>query len=477
MLKRAGVASAGLFALAALPAVIGLWGFSVDDARISVRVAENLAEGYGYRFNRSGPVTDAVTPLGWAPLLSLVAGDGMDETLLRARWLGAVVWIASAALLGGILRELGRASRALALITLAVCVPLGAWAVSGMETPWVTLLAVLALVRSRWAAAAAGAAAAWRPELLPWALTLAVGGALAPSPGGDERARPRRVVEALALAVAPAVLFGAARWVSFGTPVPLAAVAKPSDFSLGLRYVLGALCLAGPPWLLLGSRAYRRLPVRARVWLVAFAVHCAAVLLAGGDWMSFYRLFVPVLPSVIAVGALLQQHSTLVAGVGRAVPVLFVSGALWWYQAADARAVSAARAQLIETARPLLGSSSVIAGVDIGWLGAAAPEATIVDLAGVTDPTIAPLPGGHTTKRVPSSLLVHRDVDTLVLLLADHEKLQTPWYDSAFHYGVDALLGSTAHDLGFEPVGQVPLPRTPRSYVVLRRGAPYSEGR
>src|SRR5690606_31154808 len=191
----------------------------------------------------------------------------------------------------------------------------------------------------------------------------------------------------------------------------------------------------------------------------------------------FYRLFVPVLPSVIAVGALLQQHSTLVAGVERAVPVLFVSGALWWYQAADARAVSAARAQLIETARPLLGSSSVIAGVDIGWLGAAAPEATIVDLAGVTDPTIAPLPGGHTTKRVPSSLLVHRDVATLVLLLADHEKLQTPWYDSAFHYGVDALLGSTAHDLGFEPVGQVPLPRTPRSYVVLRRGAPYSEGR
>ena len=97
MLSCARWLSAALFALAALPAVAALWGFSVDDAWISVRVAENLAHGYGYRFNRYGPVTDAVTPLGWAPLLSLLAGEGSALTLERARWLGALAWLGSAA--------------------------------------------------------------------------------------------------------------------------------------------------------------------------------------------------------------------------------------------------------------------------------------------------------------------------------------------------------------------------------------------
>ncbi len=467
MLSRPGWRAPALFALGALPASLALWGFSVDDAWISVRLAENLADGYGYRFNRQGAVTDAVTPLGWAPLLSLVAGADAGQTLLRARALGGLAWLASAAILGAILSDVGRTARGLALGTLALCVPLAAWAVSGMETPWVTLLAVLALVRSRWAPAAAGLAAAWRPELVPWALALAVGGTLAEDGEGGSKARARRIAAALALSLVPAALVCALRWAVFGTPVPLAAVAKPSDFSAGLGYALGALLLSGPPWLLLGFGAYRRLSPRARAWAGAFAVHWVAVVLAGGDWMSFFRLFVPVLPSVIAVGARLQQQSTGAAALARAVPVLVASGALWFYKVPDARAVTAARAELIARARPLLASSSVVAAVDIGWLGAAT-DATIVDLAGVTDPSIAPLPGGHTTKRVPSSLVVQREVDTLVLLLADAEQLETPWYTSRFYYGADAMLARAVPDLGFAPAGLVPLPRTQKQYAVLK---------
>lgn len=464
MLNRSGWWSVALCALAALPAMAALWGFSVDDAWISVRVAENLATGYGYRFNRYGPITDAVTPLGWAQLLSLVAGEGSALTLDRARWLGALAWLASAAILGGVVSGVGRSSRVLALGTLGVCLPLGAWAVSGMETPWVTLLAVLALPRWRWAPLAAGAAAAWRPELLPWALALSAGSALVTQQGPG---RGRRLAAALGLAIAPAALVAGTRWALFGTPVPLAAIAKPSDFSSGLAYVLGALCLAGPPWLLVGFGAYRQLPPRARVWAVAFGVHCAAVVLAGGDWMSFFRLFVPVLPSVIAVGALLQAHSTRLGGALRAALVLLASGSLWLYKSEDARRVMAARTELIERARPALAESQVVAAVDIGWIGAAT-SATLVDLAGVTDPSIAPLPGGHTTRRVPSSLLIQRQVDTLVLLLDSGEPLQTPWYTSRFYYGVDALLAAEVQDLGFEPAALLPLPRTQKHYVVLR---------
>lgn len=459
--------SALLFALAALPASLALWGFSVDDAWISVRVAENLADGFGYRFNRQGPVTDAVTPLGWAPLLSLVAGGGSQQTLLWARGLGALAWVASAAILGGLLSDLGRFSRGLALGTLAVCAPLAAWAVAGMETPWATLFAVLGLVQSRWAPLAAGMAAAWRPELGPWAVALAIGSALATRKDADLPTRVRGAAVALALVILPAALVGAVRWFMFGTPVPLAAIAKPSDFSAGVRYAVGALCLSGPPWLLVGFGAYRRLPSRARVWGFAFAVHCVSVVLAGGDWMSFFRLFVPVLPSVIALGAMVQQHSTGAAGVVRAALVLVVPAAVWLYKTADARAVVESREQLIERARPVLASSLVVAAVDVGWIGAAT-DASIVDLAGVTDPSIAPLPGGHTTKRVPSSLLIARQVDTLVLLLADGEPLRVPWHTSRFYYGVDAMLAHSVQDLGFEPAALLPLPRTGKQYVVLK---------
>ena len=113
------------------------------------------------------------------------------------------------------------------------------------------------------------------------------------------------------------------------------------------------------------------------------------------------------------------------------------------------------------------GLGRLVAAVDIGWIGAATP-ATLVDLAGVTDPSIAPLPGGHTTKRVPSSLLIQRQVDTLVLLLDSGEPLRTPWYTSRFYYGVDAMLAAGVQDLGFEPSALVPLPRTQKHYVVLR---------
>lgn len=469
-MNRQRLASALLFGLAALPGIVVLWGFSVDDAWISVRVADNLALGHGYRFNRHGPVTDAVTPLGWAHLLSLVAGSSASATLLGARVLGALSWVFGAALLGGMLGELGRTSRWLAAGALALCLPLAAWAVSGMETPCVALLGVLALSRSRWAPLAQGCAAAWRPELLPWAVAVSLARALAERSDPDGTAKGRRVrqiAEGLLLSIAPAALVASVRWATFGTPVPLAAIAKPSDFSAGLQYALGGLLLSGPPWLLLGFGAYRRLPPRARIWLYGFAVHWLAVILAGGDWMSFFRLFVPVLPSVIWLGAELQERSNLRALWARALLVLASSSLVWFYKAEDARAVVSAREELIESARPALRSSSVVAAVDVGWVGAATP-ATLVDLAGVTDPDIAPLPGGHTSKRVPSSLLIQRRVDTLVLLLAEGAALGSPWCTSDFYYAVDARLAYEARDLDFEPALVVVLPRTQKHYLILK---------
>ena len=78
------------------------------------------------------------------------------------------------------------------------------------------------------------------------------------------------------------------------------------------------------------------------------------------------------------------------------------------------RHVHEARKELIARAVPSLAGANVVAALDIGWVGAST-GARIVDLAGLTDPSIAVLPGGHTSKAVDLAMLLDRDVDTVVL--------------------------------------------------------------
>src|SRR6476659_8457527 len=73
-------------------------GFTVDDALVTARVASHLANGEGYRFNIGGQPVDAVTPLGWAPLLAAFGRGTPLEMLQRARVIGVVAWLAAAGL-------------------------------------------------------------------------------------------------------------------------------------------------------------------------------------------------------------------------------------------------------------------------------------------------------------------------------------------------------------------------------------------
>src|SRR4051812_50171324 len=77
------------------------WGFSVDDALISARVAWQIALGHGYRFNAGGPSVDCVTPLGWAYLLAPFARGGPERALWWASVLGAALWLLAGAALRG----------------------------------------------------------------------------------------------------------------------------------------------------------------------------------------------------------------------------------------------------------------------------------------------------------------------------------------------------------------------------------------
>ncbi|HEX3852953.1 MAG TPA: hypothetical protein VHW01_18450 [Polyangiaceae bacterium] len=420
--------------LAALPAVLWLWGFTVDDALITARVAAHLSQGLGSRFNAHGQPVDAVTPLGYAHLLALLgAGDG--DTLAKflvAKWVGLAAWLLAAGSLGLQMAGVGqRARRFTPLLIVGVSAPLAAWSVSGMETGVVTLLVTLGLSSGALSALSLGLAAAWRPELAPFALVLV---ALRAREEGTVGAR---LALQIAFAVLPGVSIALLRWAWFGRAVPLSFYAKPSDFAHGLRYALGGLAFSGLPCLLVAKPStWARCPRPARALLAALAAHFFALVLCGGDWMALYRLVVPVLPCVALAAAYLADQARPVPAVAR---LLFASASALLLAIGlgpDARHVGADRARLIATARPVLAHDERIAALDVGWLGAAS-DAEVIDLAGVTDPEVAFFQGGHTSKRIPSAWLFSRRPTAIVLLLARGAGLEVPFEQSAFARNVE----------------------------------------
>jgi len=393
-------------ALASILAAFAMWGFTVDDALISIRYARHLASGVGYRFNAGGPSTDGVTPLPWPFVVFLFAHAPPLVVLSRLKALGVAlhalaVSIAALPARGAPLRAWITAS-----LALVACLPFAAYGASGMETPLATILCALSMcfMKDTRAAIFAGLAASVRPELLPWAIAIAIGLAIA------RRASPRAIAASVAVAIAPFAACALVRLAAFGRATPLALLAKPSDAEHGVFYALSALLACGVPALLIARRA----TPAARAIAIAFGVHVASVIAVGGDSMPYARLFVPLVPTVLAA----HLHSASIA-----------RGPLFWLRSAIAiglaafafgaagprgRHVGASRADLVARAAPHFAGASRVAAVDIGWVSAAY-EGPIFDLAGLTDPEIAALPGGHTSKHVDASMLLDREVDVVVL--------------------------------------------------------------
>jgi hypothetical protein len=417
-------------AAALVPAVV-MWGFTVDDALIPIRYAHHIASGVGYRFSPHAAPSDGVTPLPWAFLLVPLAGGDPLDALLFAKALGVLAWTLAGAALGA------RVRAALPLLVMALAFEIGAWAASGLETGLVTALATLAAVsleRPRRAAALAGAAAALRPELAPWAVVLAGGAAL--DREGPVAERRREAVRSGALAVGPFAACALARAVAFGRPAPLAVLAKPSDLAHGATYAAAAAVVLLLPLVACAPLAVarRRGP---RTIALAFLVHLAAVALAGGDWMPYARLVVPVAPSLALVYAAAAQRPPRRLDVARACAAVALGVYVAVRAAPAGRHVLDARTELVRAARPELASSRVVAALDVGWVSAAVgPDADVVDLAGLTDPSIAVLPGGHTSKRVDVAMLLDRGVDAVIVYrdprVVEERLLRSPLFDERY---------------------------------------------
>jgi hypothetical protein len=448
-------------AAACLP-MAWLWGFTVDDALISGRVAHQLATGHGYRFNADGPIVDAVTPLGWAGLLAPFASAGPVAAVRAAKWLGALCWLFALGSLGGRLSRLSPRGVAVALLLLLSTTPLAAWVVSGMETGLVVALATLGLHGGLRGCCALGVAAALRPELAPWAVALGAGQVFFDCDTTAERVRGL----ALGPLLLPFIAVAVVRTLVFGAAYPLSVLAKPSDASSGLRYTLGALAFTGPAWLLLTVRSHARSSPQSRVIVGASLLHALVIVLVGGDWMPFYRLFMPVLPSMIWAGAELAQRGPRWTLAARLALALAICAAVARVRGPAMRGVEGQRQALMRDARPLLEGARRIATLDVGWVGASS-SAHVVDLAGVTDPSVARLAGGHTTKRLPDGFLESREIDALVLL-AEPGSLDD-WPDLRFARGVEARVARLPGIEDFRPVGRVELRSTQQAYVIARK--------
>jgi hypothetical protein len=246
-------------------------------------------------------------------------------------------------------------------------------------------------------------------------------------------------------------------------------MAKPSDVEHGMAYAGASLVVTLVPLLVAAPVALRRAPL-ALALVLAGGAHVLAMVAVGGDWMPYARLMVPVVPSLAWAAVLASEHASRLATAGRSLLALGLGAALIARGGTEGRRVGADRTALVLAARPLLAEVRLVAALDVGWVGAAT-EGDIVDLAGVTDPAIAALPGGHTSKRVDARMLLDRGVDAVLLYLPAGlpEGGVAAWREAAYGRAVEARLASD-DTLGshFTGVAFIPLGARGAGYVLLR---------
>lgn len=407
-----------------LVTIVGLsaWPFTVDDAFILARYARRIATGAGYTMN-DGPPTDGVTgPLGLLPALvgELLCGNPVAGS--------KVAGILAAALATALVVRHGArdsAARGGITLVLATAGTLPVWAAGGLETGLATLaltIAGLAVMvegeleghrAAKTGAVLGGAvfALAWlRPELALASGVLLVA-LLARS----------RFAGGIALALAATGLLSvlAFRLFLFGSPLPLSAQAKPPDLGHGAHYVFRGLLVAlGGGGLAVAWLGAREGQSGERILFGMLAAHLLALVLAGGDWMPGFRLFVPVIPlyALLAAAPIARRlHGRRLSASALFSSCALVPAVALVVQLPDLRQAGAARDSAgAELADWLAAHASKVAMVDAGYL-AYRSGVDVIDLGGITDPRIGRLPGAHLDKHIDPGFLHARAPDAIVL--------------------------------------------------------------
>lgn len=312
-------AAVGLLGLALISWDLQPW--TLDDAYISFRYAENFAAGHGLVYN-PGERVEGYTTFLWVVLLGLGDLLGADVRIL-AKLLGALCAAATVLLLAfahRVVPTLPRPAGALAAAWLGTCCVFSAWAMPGMEVPLVALLllgtSLTALAERPVLTGVLGALALMtRPDCIVvvgvWMLHAAW-------------RRRWRAPAVLAALYGPYFL---GRWWYYGWLLPNTFYAKvgasEAQLERGLEYLSGFGSAAG--LLVLPAFFARRRP-----WLaVAWIAHLGFVVAVGGDVMPAFRFIATVLP-LILLGAGVALASLGTRGVWGALALGIALNA-WQY--------------------------------------------------------------------------------------------------------------------------------------------------
>ena len=301
--------------------------FIQDDAYISFRYAQHLAQGDGLVWNVGEPPVEGYTNFLWTVLLAVPEKLGLDPVAF-ANGVGLLCFVGALLATYALARQFfaQRALALLAVIVLGTNLTFSHYATGGLETMLQTLLmtAALALLIGMWTARR------WTPRglaglsvLLALAVMthpdsallgivvgpIALGYSLRAARSGRDR-----LARAAAL-VGPAALIGGAwavwKLAYYGDLLPNSLYAKVGaalPLDRGLFFVLvflyASLLL---PIGLVGLASVRRLDARRWALLGVVGLWLGYVIRIGGDFMEF-RFMVPILPvlAVQVVGVLFE---------------------------------------------------------------------------------------------------------------------------------------------------------------------------
>ncbi|MGK3994617.1 hypothetical protein [Sorangium sp. So ce1024] len=403
--------------------------FTIDDAYISFRYAENLANGNGLVYN-VGERVEGYTNFLWTVLLAGAVKLGATPAA-ASKVLGAAC--ACGALVPTYLlsRRLRPFSNVPCIATwlLATSILFSGYAMFGLETPLFLLLTLAGtelFLREEDAAEAGGgpARAAWY-HAVPWSGVVFALAALtrpeAPLFLGlllvwhvDQALSRRNLLRVLAFAL-PVAAHLLWRYSYYGAWLPNTLAAKTGNFSQQLQggsdYVRKYALHAGAfLWLGLYSVAAsivhrRRSGLAIASIALLFGVY---VVVVGGDWMPYFRFLAPAEPfafllvddAVRAIAARRERAASLALAAFGAITIATRTGELWraqrnilvndkgfWDDAAGRTAD-----WLVKNGEP-----GPIAIADIGYVGYRTGF-PVVDMLGLLSPEVSSLPGGYTHK-------------------------------------------------------------------------------
>jgi hypothetical protein len=426
--------------------------FWLDDAFITFRYARNLASGLGPVFN-PGEAVEGYTSFLWMLASSAFFAGGDDafalaliksSGLLVGLWILWRVWTFPAPS-----SEPARTTRHLAVLLLATNPVFVANCGDGMETPLYSALLLecarsLAKAPTAHSGAVTGAlvaAAVWtRPESL--ALWVGLPFLLGLCRRGE---RLRRWLGGYTVAsLLPIVGHELWRWAYYGAPFPNTFYAKAtgalmSRVASGFQDVglFGSLHLGVPPlglWLALALALAGLVHSRRRATADAFAwqaslwamvgFRLAFDVWSGSEFMGVFRFLAPALPPLFVLadeglrGLALRSPSRRSIALGACA--LAVAAGVWGH--VSQTRVRAAYERGLREAHAALGSwlaerhpdDALVAVGDAGAIPFYS-GLRIIDLWGLSDATIARLPGEYGRRRGTAEYALGRSPDVFVL--------------------------------------------------------------